>query len=113
MLSTESVVRLYNEVMFDDHVDHQLNNQKWQNTRSVKVCSICYGRLQSGTVGMLEGNDLQENLVQYCSDWSVMTSDEKYHPLFFREVVRIVDGKEVRSMERYNPEINLAMKNSS
>lgn len=42
-----------------------------------------------------------------------MTSDEKYHPLFFREVVRIVDGKEVRSMERYNPEINLAMKNSS
>ena len=54
----------------------------------------------------------QESLAQYCSDWSVMTSDEKYHPLFFKEVMRMEDGKEVRCMERYTPKINLSMKTS-
>lgn len=39
-----------------------------------------------------------------------MTSDKKYHPLFFREVKEVVDGQEVRHMERYSPEINLSMK---
>lgn len=51
--------------------------------------------------------------MEYCSDWSVMTSDEKYHPLFFTPITRIVDGKEVTVMERYVPSINLSMKSTS
>ena len=51
--------------------------------------------------------------MEYCGDWSVMTSDEKYHPLFFKPVKSIVDGKEVVNMERYSPKISLSMKNSS
>ena len=43
--------------------------------------------------------------MEYCSDWSVMTSDEKYHPLFFKPVKSIVDGKEVVNMERYSPKM--------
>lgn len=42
-----------------------------------------------------------------------MTSDEKYHPLFFKEVMHMEDGKEVRCMERYTPKINLSMKTST
>ena len=41
-----------------------------------------------------------------------MASDEKYHPLFFREVTTIVDGKEVKSMERFIPSTNAQTKNS-
>ena len=51
--------------------------------------------------------------MQYCSDWSVMTSDEKYHPLFFTPKKRTVDGMEVIVMERYTPSINLSMKSTS
>ena len=93
MIDLDSVCTMYRE----------FHGKRWSNTRSVKVCTICYGRLQSGN----------ENLVEYCSDWSVMTSDEKYHPLFFKPVKSIVDGKEVVNMERYSPKISLSMKNSS
>ena len=35
----------------------KLNGKSWQNTRSVKVCMICYGRLQSGEVAMAERSE--------------------------------------------------------
>lgn len=53
----------------------------------------------------------QQDLAEYCSDWSVMSSEEKYHPLFFKEVTCMVDGKEVKKMERYTPPVVLKVKN--
>ncbi|KNB44446.1 protein MEI2-like 1 [Blastocystis sp. subtype 4] len=90
MIDLESVVLLY----------ENFNDYKWPHTRSEKVCSICYGRLQSDT----------EDLIEYCSDWSVMTAEEKYHPLFFSKKV-IRDGdEEIVEMVPVKPQIDLSMR---
>ena len=55
MVDLPSVATLYEAVGDRARRDAQLNGKTWQNTRSVKVCMICYGRLQSGEVGSLRG----------------------------------------------------------
>lgn len=111
MVDLPSVAALYEAVGVSGGREGQLNGKTWQNTRSVKVCMICYGRLQSGEVVLAERREAQQDLAEYCSDWSVMSSEEKYHPLFFREVTCVVDGKEVKKMERYTPPVVLKVKN--
>lgn len=111
MVDLASVAALYEAVGVRGGREGQLNGKTWQNTRSVKVCMICYGRLQSGEVVLVERREPQQDLAEYCSDWSVMSSEEKYHPLFFREVTCVVDGKEVKKMERYTPPVVLKVKN--
>lgn len=39
-----------------------------------------------------------------------MTSDEEYHPLFFRPETTYVDGKPVRKMVPYKPTIDFSMR---
>lgn len=48
--------------------------------------------------------------MHYCSDWSVMTSDEKYHPLFFKPKKTIVNGKEITEMVPSKPQIDYSMR---
>lgn len=49
-------------------------------------------------------------MIEYCSDWSVMTAEEKYHPLFFTKKV-IHDGDaEIIEMVPIKPQIDLSMR---
>ncbi|KAK8832051.1 hypothetical protein WA577_005148 [Blastocystis sp. JDR] len=96
MIDLESVCLLY----------ENFNGHKWPHTKSGKVCSVCYGRLQSGDLGG------SEKLVQYCSDWSVMTSDEIYHPLFFRKTTKRINNKDVVVMEPFKPKVNFSMRSN-
>lgn len=57
-----------------------------------------------------ELNYEQEDLIEYCSDWSVMTAEEKYHPLFFTKKVIRSGNKETVEMVPYKPQIDLSMR---
>ena len=48
--------------------------------------------------------------MSYCNEWSVMTGEEKYHPLFFKKKVSVVNGKEVVEMVPYKPPVDLSMR---
>ena len=54
MIDIPSVIKFYSEVLLIHGSDLQFHGKKWPNTRSVKVCSICYGRLQSGSVASID-----------------------------------------------------------
>ena len=51
-------------------------------------------------------------MVQYCRDWSVMTSDEIYHPLFFRKTTKRINNKDVVVMEPFKPKVNFSMRSN-